>query len=144
MLFDMSNSVIWCISFFDTQRPNGVPIEVLVENETTEQMNIETAQQVSERNRFWWCFTGNGDIHVYVSVCVCVCVCKTFIELGKSVKEQILIYNDGPDNAGPIVCCPVGLPITAGCDTAWILTRDVSDASCTEMQCLRQLCPCVC
>ena len=26
--------------------------EILVENETTEQMNDETAQQVSERNRF--------------------------------------------------------------------------------------------
>ena len=26
--------------------------EILVENETTEQMNNETAQQVSERNRF--------------------------------------------------------------------------------------------
>jgi hypothetical protein len=52
--------------------------EILVENETTEQMNNETGQQVSERNRFWWCFTGNGDIrkcqqnNVLVSVCVCV------------------------------------------------------------------------
>ena len=36
--------------------------EILVENETTEQMNNETAQQVSERNRFWLCVTGNGDI----------------------------------------------------------------------------------
>ena len=28
----------------------------------------------------------------------------------------------------------MGLPITAGCDTAWNRTRDCSDASCTEMQ----------
>ena len=35
--------------------------EILVENETTEQNN-KTAQQVSERNRFRLCFTGNGDI----------------------------------------------------------------------------------
>ena len=31
----------------------------------------------------------------------------------------------------------MGLPITAGCDTAWIRTRDCSDASCTG--CLRPL-----
>jgi hypothetical protein len=36
--------------------------------------------------------------------------------------EQILVYNDGllrpnPDDAGPIVRRPMGLPITAGCDT---------------------------
>ena len=39
--------------------------------------------------------------------------------------EQILTYNDSlprpnPDDAGPIVRRPMGLPITAGCDTAWI------------------------
>ena len=39
-----------------------------------------------------------------------------------------------PGDAGPIVRLPMGLPITAGCDTAWIRTRDCSDASCTEMQ----------
>jgi hypothetical protein len=33
----------------------------------------------------------------------------------------------------------MGLPITAECDTAWIQTRDCSDASCTEMQCFRPL-----
>ena len=39
--------------------------------------------------------------------------------------ELILIYNDGlpqpnpnPDDTGPIVCRPMGLPISAGCDTA--------------------------
>jgi hypothetical protein len=41
-----SNSVI-----FDTQRHKEHSIEILVENET-EQMNNETALQVSERNRF--------------------------------------------------------------------------------------------
>jgi hypothetical protein len=40
-------------------------------------------------------------------------------------KEQILIYNDGLhrpnlDDAGPILR-PMGLPITAGCDTACIV-----------------------
>jgi hypothetical protein len=38
-------------------------------------------------------------------------------------SEQILIYNDdlhrpNPDNVGPIVRRPMGLPITDGCDTA--------------------------
>ena len=42
--------------------------------------------------------------------------------------QQILIYNDclhrpNPDDAGPIVHRPMGLPITPGCDTAWIRTR---------------------
>ena len=80
------NKLIWhllpqekgnqCI-FFDMQRPKRRPIEILVENETTEQMNNETAQQVSERNLFWLWFTGNGDISKFqqnnflVSVCVC-------------------------------------------------------------------------
>jgi hypothetical protein len=30
-----------------------------------------------------------------------------------------------PGDAGPIVRRPMGLPITAGCDTAWILKEDV-------------------
>ena len=38
------------------------------------------------------------------------------------------------------VRCRTGLPITAGCDTAWIQTRYYSDTSCTEMQFLRPLC----
>ena len=60
--------------------------------------------------------------------------------------EQILIYNDSipqqkpdPDDAGPIVRRPIGLPMTAGCDTAWNLTRDCSDSSSTERQYLRLL-----
>ena len=60
MLFDTSNSAIWRI-FFDMQRSKRRSIEILVENENTEQMN-EAAQQVSERNRFWLGFTGNGDM----------------------------------------------------------------------------------
>jgi hypothetical protein len=40
------------IELFDMQRPKRHSIEILVENETTEQMNNETTQQVSERNRF--------------------------------------------------------------------------------------------
>ena len=40
------------------------------------------------------------------------------------------------DNAGPIVHRPMGLPITASCDTAWNRTRVCSDASSTAIQCL--------
>ena len=52
--------------------------------------------------------------------------------------EQVLLYNDGlprqnPDHAGTIVRRPMGLPITAGCNTAWNRTRDCSDTSCTVM-----------
>ena len=43
--------------FFDTQRPKRRSIAILVENEPTEQMNNETAQQVKEIS-----FTCNGDI----------------------------------------------------------------------------------
>ena len=37
------------IVLFDMQRPKRRSIEILVENETTEQMNNETAQRVSEK-----------------------------------------------------------------------------------------------
>ena len=40
---------------------------------------------------------------------------------------------------GPIVCRPMGLLITASCDTALDQTRVCSDASSTAMQCLRPL-----
>ena len=60
--------------------------------------------------------------------------------------EQILIYNDdlpwpnpNPGDAGPIVCCPMGLPNTADYNTAWKRTSVCSDASSTEMQRLRLL-----
>jgi hypothetical protein len=57
--------------------------KILVENETTEQMNNET-QQVSERNRFWLSFTGNGDIHkcqqnTFLVSVLCMCVFVIFI-----------------------------------------------------------------
>ena len=32
------------------------------------------------------------------------------------------------DDAEPIVRCPMGLPVTAGCDTAWDRTQVCSDA----------------
>jgi hypothetical protein len=48
-------------------------------------------------------------------------------------------YGTNPDDTEPIVRHPMGLPITAGCDTAWNQTRVCSDASSTEMQCLRLL-----
>ena len=44
-----------------------------------------------------------------------------------------------PDDAGPIIHRRMGILITARCDTAWSQTRDCSDTSCTEMQCLRPL-----
>jgi hypothetical protein len=33
------------------------------------------------------------------------------------------LHQPNPDDAGPIVKRPMGLPITAGCDTAWNQTR---------------------
>jgi hypothetical protein len=55
-----------------------------------------------------------------------------------------MIHNDGlplpnPNDAGPIVYRPMGLPIMASCDTAWNQTRVCSDTSSTEMQCIRPL-----
>ena len=46
-----------------------------------------------------------------------------------------------PDDAGPIVLRRMGLPVTAGCDTAWDQTWVCSDASSTAMQYLRPLRP---
>ena len=42
------------------------------------------------------------------------------------------------DGAGPIVRHPMGLPITAGCDTAWKPTRVCSDASSSVLLCLSE------
>ena len=39
-------------AYLTRQRPKRRFIEILVENETTEQINNKTAQQVSEINRF--------------------------------------------------------------------------------------------
>jgi hypothetical protein len=67
--------------------------------------------------------------------------------LGKvlSCFSIILIYNDSllwPNtNLDDAVCRPMALPITASRDTAWNRTRVCSDASSTEMQCLRPLSP---
>ena len=67
----------------------------------------------------------------------------TFNEASQ-LRTNYYIYNEGlpwpnPNDAGPIVRHPMGLPITAGCDTAWNRTRVCNDASSTEMQCLRSL-----
>jgi hypoxanthine-guanine phosphoribosyltransferase len=40
-----------CI-FFDTQTPKQRSIEILIENETAEQINNKTAKHVSERNKY--------------------------------------------------------------------------------------------
>jgi hypothetical protein len=58
--------------------------------------------------------------------------------------EQILIYNDSLhqpnlDDTGPIVHHPMGLPITAGCDSLDLNQVVCSDTSSAEMQCLRPL-----
>ena len=37
------------------------------------------------------------------------------------------------NNAGPIVCCPMGLSVPTGCDTAWDQTPGCSDAA--TLQC---------
>ena len=49
-----SIGVCACIELLDRAETSLLDMygEILVENETTEQMNNETAQQVSERNRF--------------------------------------------------------------------------------------------
>ena len=44
-----------------------------------------------------------------------------------------------PDDAGPIVRRPMGLPVAAGCDRAWTRTRISSGTASTAMQCLRPL-----
>ena len=77
-------------------------------------------------------------------MCKAVIKANVFIifYLTRQVREnQILIYNGGlarpkpdPDDAGPIVRHPMGLPIMADCDTDWNKTRVCSDTSSTEMQ----------
>jgi hypothetical protein len=48
--------------------------------------------------------------------------------------------NPKPDTTGPIVHCPMVLPITAGCDTAWNRTKVCGDAYSIERLCLKPLC----
>jgi hypothetical protein len=47
-------------------------------------------------------------------------------------------------SCGVCVSMCVCVTFTAECETAWIRTRVCSDASCTEMQSLIPLRPCVC
>jgi hypothetical protein len=101
-------------------------------------MNNEKAQQVNERNRFDYVLLVMGT-YVNANKITFWCVCVLYLTR-KSVKNSF-IYNDGPDVAGPIVRRPMGLPITSGCDTARIRTRDISDATSTGRQCLRLLRP---
>jgi hypothetical protein len=49
-------------------------------------------------------------------------------------------YTRAPCDAGTIVLRPMGLLVTAGCDTAWDRTQVCSDTSSTAMHCLRLLC----
>ena len=48
----LTHQIVLNSIFIDMQRPKRHSIEVLVENEMTEQMDNKTAQQVCERNRF--------------------------------------------------------------------------------------------
>ena len=41
---------------------------------------------------------------------------------------------------GQLCSALMGLPITAGCDTAWNRTRVFTNVSSTQMQCLRPVC----
>jgi hypothetical protein len=60
-----------------------------------------------------------------------------FIELDKSIKSNCYVqWQPTPaklDDTGPLVCRPVGLPITAGCDTAQDRTTVCSDTSRTAV-----------
>ncbi|CDQ57287.1 unnamed protein product [Oncorhynchus mykiss] len=55
----------------------------------------------------------------------------------KSQDQVKCLPRPNPDDTGPIVHCPMGLPITAECEAGWIRIRYCSDSPCTEMQCLR-------
>jgi hypothetical protein len=45
-----------------------------------------------------------------------------------------------PDDAGPIVRRPMGLPVVSSCDRAWTQTQNLSSSTASiEMQCLRPL-----
>jgi hypothetical protein len=61
--------VLFAVSFFDMQRPKRRSIAILGENETTEQISDETAQQVSERKNGDMCKCQQNNYLVSV-VCV--------------------------------------------------------------------------
>ena len=82
------------------------------------------------------------------SICFGLCIVSShshpplpsFFKLGKSVKNKFLFTMTAyPGQRRPIARSPMGLPIMAGCDSAWNRTRVCSDASSTELQCLRPL-----
>jgi D-arabinose 1-dehydrogenase-like Zn-dependent alcohol dehydrogenase len=66
-LFDTANSI-----FFDTQRHKRHSIEILVENETTEEMNNETAQQVKEIGFDYVLLVMGTYVNANKITCVCV------------------------------------------------------------------------
>ena len=111
---------------------------------------LKTAQQVSERNRFWLCITSNGDIRKCQQNNFDQCgVFVTFIELGKSVKNKFLFTmttypGETRMTLGQLCAALWDFQSWPDVITARIRTRDCSDASCTELQCLRTLGPCVC
>ena len=57
-----------------------------------------------------------------------------FFKASQLRTNSYLQWQPNPDDAGPNVGHPMGLPITVSCDTAWNRTRVCSDASSTEMQ----------
>ena len=77
--------------FFVTQRPKRRSIEILLEIEMTEQMNNETALQVSERNRFDYALLVmgtyvNANKILFWSVWVRACVCVFNLSLTRQVS----------------------------------------------------------
>jgi hypothetical protein len=62
---------------------------------------------------------------------------KESLERDEPSKAPLAKPSPSPDDAGPILRCPMGLPITAGYDTVKEQTGVCSDASSTAMECLR-------
>ena len=78
------------------------------------------------------------------------CQYRTKIEsyTSSEVRRMFYLTRQDPDGVWPTPakfgrcwanCRPMGLPIMSDCDTAWNRTRVCSDASSTEIQCLRPL-----
>jgi hypothetical protein len=54
---------------------------------------------------------------------------KESLECDEIRKSWPAKPSPNPDNGGPIVCCLMRLPVSAGCKTAWKRTRVCTDAS---------------
>ena len=135
-----------CILFlpdFDLVSTLQQTLEAKVESCALRNMNRQTAllktrslnpkasrTNVSEETPFSW---------RPQSVCRRLARHKESLELYEPSKAPRAKPSPNQDYAGPIVCRPMGLPITSGCDTTRDRIRVCSDASSTAMQCLRPL-----